>query len=360
MKRCAWIVLAAIFASTAARGQDISVLVAPFDSTRAGVSAIGNQAAMILNMQIWQTLRRPTTAGAPSASGKVLWASFVDPPSSPQGARQVATYIADNPRLMLWGRAWKYGNGLVVEAFLLVRGETDDPSLRDVLWTVPLATGGSLQVGPPRTEVEFEPIVVRSDLLADLTDLSGLKLYADRDSNQVIGHVGNAFRALAQYPDRAQVTAGGKTGWVKLSNLSATHSEVVDFTAGLLRIYRHDWVGASELMTKVLDSPKLPMSVRIDANLYLALAAAQMGRDPEPWTSTAYKINPYSRHVIEFLCTGRLARYARSSGTFRRSPEGRSLLESVRAILERKSNLFPAQDPWLKTARNYVSVEKAR
>lgn len=137
-----------------------------------------------------------------NSSGTVLWETFSDAPRDEAEVRKLASSLVDHPRLVLWGRAWRYGKGTVVEAFLLVRGQNEDASFAKEVWTVALSPTSTLTVSVPRTEVEFAPVVIRGDLLAELEDPLGLKLYASQIGNQVKGTVGNRFRALQGFTTR--------------------------------------------------------------------------------------------------------------------------------------------------------------
>jgi hypothetical protein len=343
--------------SPGAYGQQVAALVAPFDSSRAGGPQLGERSAMILNLQIWQTLRIPPTADGRKSTGMVLWVTFSDPPKSQAEAKRLASYVSDDPRIVLWGRAWHFGGGTVVEAFLLVRSKEDDPVLSNDIWHVTLSPHGTLAVGVPRAEVEFAPVVLRTDLLGDLEDPSGLKLYADRTRNEVKGTLGDAFRALEQADDMALVKLpNGDTGWVYLPSLSADRSEVVDFTAGLIRIFRHDWPGAIDMFTRVVNNSHTPTSVRVDAYLYLSLAADMVDQGSYQWAKKAYEANPYSKSVVQYLCMSRVSDFNRLDARDQRGERGLQLLRSLNEIAIGSSALFPPKDPWLKSVQEFVGA----
>jgi hypothetical protein len=338
-------------------GQNVAALIAPFDSSRTGSTQLGEKTGVILNLQIWQTLRIPPGSNSKLSSGLVIWDTFTAPPMSPDMARKLASHIAQDPRIVLWGRAWRYGGGTVVEAFLLVRGPEDDSSFSQDIWTVSLGAGRRLSVGVPRAEVEFAPIVLRDDLLADLEEPSGLRLYSHPDGDNVIGTAGSQFKALEQVGDSALIRlSDGKTGWVRLPNLSTTHSEVVDYTAGLIRIFRHDWSGALQMFTKVVAAPETPSSVRLDAYLYMTLASEKAGRQSYPWAKKAYEINPYSKVAVEYLCLSRISDYNHLLPSEQRAESGLSLLASLEEIVEGGRALFPKDDAWLKSVMAFLAL----
>ncbi len=346
--------LLVLLAAPATWAQRVNALVAPFDSSRSGNSHLGRKTAMILNLELWQTLRVPPAGGKPVA-GKILWLNAPFVPTSYAMADQAAAHMIDDPELVLWGRSWAYGGGTVVEAFLLLRGPlAEDGVLRDI-WSVPLDAGHQLSVTAPREQVEFNPIVIRTDLLGDLNDPSGLKLYPDATTNTPKGLLGNDFEAMQHTGNAAEVRLpNGQTGWVHLPELSKSHSEVVDFTGGVIRIFRHDWNGAADLFNKVLDNSHSPGAVRVDACLYMAIAAAMTGKDSYSWIRRAYEINPYSRAVAQYLLMSRISDFNRLSEAAQGGPEGKRLLHSLQEAVNLEHGLFPANDPWLANVRSFL------
>jgi hypothetical protein len=335
--------------------QDINAVVAPFDSSRSGGPQLGLKTAMILNLQIWQTLRVPPNKKAGGNSGKVLWLQIPHLLTSVQDAQFLAKYAQERPQLVLWGRAWQYGGGTVVEAFLHIRPENSDGTPAQ-LWSLSLAPNNVLSVTVPRSEVEFEPLIIRTDLLGELQEVSGLKLYADQDSDIVLGTVGNAFRALKQKPEEAKVALpSGMKGWVRLPNLSSTHSEVVDFVGGVIRALRHDWPGALELLGNVVNTHEAPNGVKVDAYLYMAIAADGSGGEAYNWVKQAYTINPYSKSVVQYLCMSKVAQFNRLSATAKAGSSGAAILSSLRQIVEARKILFAPGDPWLAKVRSFLS-----
>lgn len=91
-------------------------------------------------------------------------------------------------------------------------------------------------------------------------------------------------------------------GLVRLPNLSSTHSEIVDFVGGLIRVLRHDWPGALELLGNVVKTSEAPNGVKVDAYLYMAVAADGSGSEAYNWVKQAYTINPYSKSVVQMGC----------------------------------------------------------
>lgn len=262
--------------------QQVALFVPPFQSAAAD-AAIGSKVGVILNLQIWQTLRVPLVGPGHSTTGLVIWDVTSPPPNSYAEANKLAADRTENPQLVLWGRASQYGSGYVAEAFLSIRSDARNREIAP-LWSVTLDRNTTFSMGVPRQQVDFAPIVLRQDLLAELHDPSGLKLYSSASGGTVQGFVGDSFQGLEQGPDSAKVLLpDGRTGWVRLPDLSREHSEVVDFSGAVLRVLRQDWPGAKTLFERALNSAHTPDAVRVDALLYLAAIADKLGRTLIPW-----------------------------------------------------------------------------
>jgi hypothetical protein len=119
------VLIAVLALAGIASGQQITMMVAPFDSSKAGDPEIGKKVSVILNLQVWQTLQIPTTEEGRNTKGGVTWDVTSEPPTSYAEAETLARrQTEDQPQIVLWGRAWRYGDGNVVEAFLSIRNDT--------------------------------------------------------------------------------------------------------------------------------------------------------------------------------------------------------------------------------------------
>ena len=337
-------------------GQQITLMVAPFDSSKSGDSQIGKKVSVILNLQIWQTLRVPPTGEGKNTKGGVTWDITSEPPTSYVEAEALAHQQSeDEPQIVLWGRAWRYGPGNVVEAFLFIRNDTSPVGPSSSLWRVAMPDGTTVGVGVPRRQVDFRPIVLRSDLLAELKDPGGLKLYANSTGDTVLGATGEYFRALQQGPDSAEVVLPNHTtGWVRLPNLSKERSEVVQFSGALVRIFRQDWLGARQLFLKVVDNPNAPTAVKIDSYLYLALAEDKSGGDPYSWLQKAYELNPYSKTVVQYVCMSHLSALSKMKESDRRGDKGNEQRRTLQKLLDVAQPLFPPNDAWINTIKTLI------
>lgn len=349
---CAPVVLGAGFDE-----QKITISVAPFAGVAGSSADVGKRTSAILNLQIWQTLRIPPNADGQRTKGTVTWDFDSHAPVSVAEAEAYAAAQKDQePQIVLWGKAWRYGTGTVVEAFLLIRSGNPDLPFGSSLWTVNAPSGGPFSVGIPSQQVEFKPIVLRAELMPELTEPAGLKLYASASGLETLGYVGDYFTALEQGPDSARVVLpNGKKGWIRLPNLSHEHSEVVDFAGGLVRILRKDWDGASRLFRRVADNAHAPMAVKGDAYLYLAIAAAHAGQDPALWIQKAYDVNPYSRTTLQYLCMAQLAKLAATSS----QTAWQGSIERLDHLVESGKPLYAWNDRWFNDVKVYLARIKS-
>jgi len=334
--------------------QQVALFVPPFQSAGAD-TAIGTKVGVILNLQIWQTLRIPSAGPGHSSKGLVIWDVISQPPNSYAEANKLAVALPENPQLVLWGRASRYGSGYVAEAFLSIRSAAGNREIAP-LWSVTLDPHTTFNMGVPRQQVDFAPIVLRQDLLAELHDPSGLKLYSSASGGTVQGFVGDAFQALEQGPDSAKVRLpDGRTGWVRLPDLSREHSEVVDFSGAVLRVLRQDWPGAKILFERALNSPHTPDAVRIDALLYLAAIADKLGADPYPLVRRAYELNPLARTTIRYLCMTYLAMIGRVPQNQRQGEAAVQARRNLSDVVKSSQSLFSGDDPWLNHIKSFLS-----
>jgi hypothetical protein len=335
--------------STDAQSPMTGLLVAPF----AGREPLGQKAATVLQLQIWQTLRAAPPNNIRKLSfgrGIVYW----DEGSPPTGhADALARLSGLEAQMVLWGRAEEFGKGVVVQAYLSVAAAAGASDLWRIALPELATSQRTISVGVPFSMFEFAPITLRPAVIPVLSTPAGIPIYADRTFVKQVGELGGDFRALEQGPDSARVQSGGAIGWVRLPGLSANRSEVTDFAGGLIRIFRRDWGGAIDLLTRVTNTPSAPVSVRVSSYLLMAAASRrqheQLGTPDRSldFVEAAERLNPYLRETIKYKCMALL------DGP--REPERiRRLDETVR----KSEYLFAPKDPWLAKVKQVVA--KAR
>ena len=338
-----WVLLCAgLLAAGAASSQEVNLAVAPFAAGSAGNEALARRTSAILMLQIWQTLRVPPTQEGAQVKGRVTWESSSSAPMSFSQAQAYGAAAKDSePAMVLWGRTWRYGTGIVVEPFLSILVRNPAAPAGAKLWTLKLPSGETLSVGIPRRQVEFEPIILSAQSLPELTGASGLERYASATGTRTRAVVGDDFRVFEAGPEAAKVILRkDREGAVRLPSLSQEHGELVDFSGGLMRILRSDWPGAQQLFERVVKNEHAPSAIKVDSYLYLALAAAKSNADPSPWISKAYELDPYSRAVFQYLCMNQLL-------------HGRK--DTLAQLLTAGRPLYAQDDPWFRKVGVYLT-----
>ncbi len=338
--------------------RQISVYVPPFE----GPIGLSNSVSTILRLQIWQTLRKTDHINSPEISfgdGVVKWGPHHLPQLSHRSAETMAHHGRILSQVVLWGTVQEYGGGAIVQAYLSIPlyERINDQYYADMrnknkeVWTVSIPVDQTEFVfvhDIPRRRLYFEPIVLTKQVIENYSALNSIALYDPQNTNQRIGTVGNSLEALVQHGDKALVTSQGVTGVVKLPELSASRSEVVDFVSGLMGIFRGDWKRALHYFAQVVDNPNTPTEVRIDAYLYRAMANNQLGRSGTKDIRRARELNPYTLRIIRFGIMDKLSGLKRA---LKNADSDSHLGYKVKAIVDftkqHQSDFLPG-DPWLR------------
>src|SRR6185503_8071518 len=112
----------------------VNILVSKFQSPK-GKSGIGLGTATILGLQIWRTYSTPTLTTSLFDNANVSF-STESCPTTYAEAEALARGKSKKPHLVLWGKTSQYGEGIVVEANLLVRKAVGKSSLGTNIWSV--------------------------------------------------------------------------------------------------------------------------------------------------------------------------------------------------------------------------------
>ena len=146
------------------------------------------------------------------------------------------------------------------------------------------------------------------------------------------------------YAERSVEHLQGTIGWVRLPRLTASRTEVVDMLAGIIRVYRSDWLGAEEYFDRVLENPATQTPLQIDAHLYRGMTMERRGRSGRRDFERAYALSPYSVATIRYMVMGDLAALARGG-------DAEALTRRIDEQLERSGYVFAKDDPWPEAAR---------
>ncbi len=320
-----------------------------------GADELGTRVANVLALQIHRTFRANDgkQPGEPFGRGTLLW----DP--EPLGEMSYAEAIrramgigdaldlSSLAHLVLWGRAYTLGDDVVVQAYL-----TATPVLfrltrpRHELWTVEYRADGAdqairLTADLPSNHFAFAPVLLSREAVRRYRSIPALTLYADRTFTRPVGQIGPAFRALRYEPGAVFLRSGDTEGWVPLPDLSKGESEVSIFTSAVFRLLRADWAGASTLLERVLQIPRLPRSVRIDALLLQGLAQEKQGRSGLDWIRKALQLNPYRVETCRYLLQAEITALGRE-------PSNAHPAEALEHSLARCRTLFDPNEEWLQ------------
>jgi hypothetical protein len=355
----AFLVLASWLAlrEVSAGADEVRVFVPAFESA----DALGLNVATVLNLQVWQTLRRapwPNPKGLSFGDGVVIWDKEPLEVPTHAGAERLARMESVSADVVLWGKAYRFGQGVVVQSHLTLSDGNLMRKTRPERWEIRLPTANgsvSLTADLPSHRYTFEPIVLDSAVVAGYSEPSSLKIYSDKAQGRVLGTVGDYFTArqhdgenvlLVSNPGRPEEVQG----WVRLPRLSETRTEVVDFAGGLVRILRADWSGARALLNRVVQNGHTPSALKTDSLLCLGLLAEKEGRSGRQPIQQAYDINPLSRSSATFLVMAAFAEYTRAAaqGAPAATCDG---VRRIRRLMDDHAVLFPEEDAWFNAAR---------
>ena len=315
-----------------------------------GPEALGLNVATVLNLKLFTTLRKAPTPNPEKLSfgdGLIVWDR--EPLSEPshETAEKAAKRLGDPVQLVLWGKASRYADGVLVQAYLTLPA---NPGLRPrpEVWQLQFPSrvgGGSLELDIPSRRYAFEPVILDDRTVNLYSSPNALKIYRDKTMKEEIGTLADGYFRAYQHDRDGEWLIQPMRGWVPFPRLSERGTEVVDFTGGLLRIFRADWNGASDLLRKVLQEQSTPSSIRIDALLYLGLTAEKQKRSGRKEIEQAYAMNPLSQASAAYLIMNAFADYLRAK------PSDRSAAVSrIGSLLEQNRFLFSETSDWFKAA----------
>lgn len=339
-----------------AQNKKICILFPMFKSQVSNPINVGMRTSRILSLQVWRTLRKPPQLNNSDSSGCTL-PDYKETPQSYEEAEALSRRH-ENIKLVLWGKAFEYGNGIVVESNLSIINDERDKTLQSELWKAIITRAGrrqSVSVGIPEWRYQFAPIVLKSDILPEINSELQIKVYEQPNQDKFIGYLGSeGFTAVSHQGDFTKIAG---RGWIYLPNISKDRSEVVHFCAGIIRILRKDWDGALEMFSKVINESNAPTSVKTDAYLYMAIAADK--KDDRltslSFIEEAYRLNPYLQTTTKYYCMNHLAYLSRLNSQQLRSEDAKKSISAVRDILSKNKILFAENDKWIKSVEQFLA-----
>jgi len=350
-------VLAAVAATAPALAQDTVTLYAP--ALESGRPGLGFAVSAVVGLQVWQTLRKapsPNPAGVSFGDGVVIWDPITGGIDSHESAEVMARKANIGAQLVLWGKAYEFGDGVVVQLNLTLPRYHDFREQTPEIWRFAWHEGAdTLEADLPSRRYSFEPIVLERSVVERYSRPDAIALHSRADGGTEVGRLGGRFLALRTGPDAVYVrSAQGREGWVHLPDLAGNRSEVVDFVSAMLRIYRADWDGARALLARVVDSPAAPTSLRLDAALLSARAGLRAGMPPAAMVAEmerAASLSPYARRGALYEAMARIT----AEASQHRCPRAERL-GALEQWLDGRTVVFAADDRWLQDWRQALAA----
>lgn len=332
--------LLALFSTAAVGREEVRILVPQFSGEE---PKLGRTTSNLLRLQVSQTFREADTD---TRAVMVLLEKQLPTPSH-LSAQDAGMTLGSLSHIVLWGQAYHYPDGIVVETHLSLTPWLFDRDSRPELWEVKIP-GLVLPVRSelPREVYELPSVTLGLEAAQHFSDFDGLTIYADRAFTRPIGRFRDTFRALRYESDAVYLTSGGKTGYVPLPHLYDERNETVDFVAGYIRILRGDWHGAAQLFRNVLERPDLTRDVAMDSRIFLGLTEEKRGRSGLHHFKEAAALNPYDRAAAAYVLQGLLAEATRRTG-----PGRAAMLATLDERMEVARPLFPENGEWLPLLR---------
>jgi hypothetical protein len=333
---------------------EIRTMFVPFG----GPSELGRSVATILALQFWQTLRKQPPGQATPADfgdGSVYWVGRQVPIETHQAASTFAQAIDVTAQHVLWGQVHSFDNGALVTSYLTLPDYRDFRAVRNEAWTLTLRQGdraATLNVDVPQRVYAFEPIVLPADFVTQYSSPGAIQMMSQKGGGQPLGPLGINFVRIQSDGDYAQVYSNRKTGWVYLPQIGRHKPELIDFAAGIMRVYRTDWQGAIELFGNVLKNESAPTNIRIDSLLYVIRAKSELGQAADDEVKQALALAPASRRVVQYAAMYYLARCYRPPVKPAACRPGDK--DFLTGFAERYDALFAQDDPWLAQLKGLV------
>jgi len=346
------VMLFALLAGTChAPAAEVRTLFVPFG----GPSELGRSVATIFALQFWQTLRREPPRN-PSrlnfGDGSVYWLGRNVPVESHQTAARLAAALDVTAQHVLWGQVHTFEGSALVTAYLTLPDYADFRPRRNEVWTLSLrADTQPLMVDIPQRAYAFEPIVLPAEFVKTYSSPSALAMRARKGTGPEVGRLGKRFDRIQSDGPYALVYSGGVRGWVYLPQIGQHQPEIIDFVAGIMRIYRQDWQGAIDLLTKVVRNQQAPTGLRLDSFLYLIRAKSELRLAADEEAREALALAPASRRAIQYVAMHYLGRGCLRTGAGC-PPDATEFLANLPG---KYGPLFADGDRWLVSLREAIS-----
>jgi len=318
-------------------------LLAPaFTST----SKLGPNVSRLLALQVWTTFRRqpaPNPEKLDFGRGEVDWSDNPLDELSAETARQAGK--TSQRQLVLWGSAFQYGSGVLVEARLTIP-DVSGASTRAGRWII-VERQARLELPLPSSDYVFSPLVLSPEVVERYSTLARIPVCAEKVPGCSGPPLLEYFEARRQEPNYAFIEQMGAQGWIHIPDLSRANSEVVGFTSAMAAYIRGDFEQAERHFRAVAESDSDSV-VRFDSLVLSGISRTRSGKNGSATLRAALERNPYSRYTAQALVMSNLAVASREAGA------ANGLRSEADKVLRKYRHLFGPNDPWAKVAESLV------
>ena len=332
----------------------VGIYIPAFESS----DSLGKNTSAILTLKLWKTLRKAPTPNPNKldfGKGKILWDDTVLNIQNHIDAERAA--VENFSKATVWGKSWHYGNGAIIQPYLTIPKNTYNFSSQKLKVYLPCGDfKNTLTVDFPSYRYEFSPIPLPKGVLLKYGDLSKIPIYKKKKAikKNIISFIGESFTALSHDGDYTKISSEGVTGWVFLPEIKELSSELIDFSGGIIRLFREDWSGAIDLLENVIKNPATSSAIKIDSYLYLTIAKLKLNKNPIDEINKAYLLNEYSKNTIKYMIMNKLIYMEKSTNHNEKKRTVFELLE----IISSKETLFSKKNLWLKEIKHTLQCLK--
>jgi len=272
--------------------------------------------------------------------------------------------------LVLWGKAWPWGEYVVVQPRLSVIGppvgvrprvrvccentrgfDRQRPFTQDGEWRIwEISTADAegnthaLSIQRfPRDAYDLPQISMNADMVEEFQSPAGWPVHESKGGPVRPGIRTNTTIVALQHVGQ-WTRIKSPPGWIELPSVDA--GAAIDFIGGIFHFMRGNWERARSSFETVAGGESASSGIRVDAALLLAatryrLDSSCAGCDDA--IAIAKAIDPYSRITAQYEMMASLARAS--------IPEDYLML---RTRLEQQKSLFPPDDPFTKNALSFI------
>jgi len=331
-----------------------------------GPEKIGFNVSTFINLQVFKTLRKaptPNPGNLDFGDGKIVWSNTE---LSAQTHRTAATLIKRwdlLAQMALWGKAWEYGNGLIVQPYLTIPRYKDFRANHFEVWSKTIEFSGKtyrFNIDLPRRFFMFSLFYLDKDFIDKYKSPLSIKIYNRKNTNSgIAGSVGKKFRAQIVEGEWVKIRSGQANGWVRLEKYSEKPIEIIDFVGGMIRVFRNDWKGAYELFENVTAAPESNSGIKVDALLLQARALEELGRDGSRKLDEALSLSPYSYIVIKYRLMKLVSDFQKALKSDNHE-DALLVMQNAEQMLAINSFLLPPESPFFNELKNLILAVKSR